>query len=257
MRKKKRYELDNLYYGKAKFDRCFLKDFEGNHVSMHYVRYRRNYRSNLVWLHFKYTEGLLKKYLNKPVEKLKECYYRKVKHLENCLSFERNFRYLLYSDYSKYTIIDGIISKNPNYRTYKRIDLTDEQVKYNYTHIINPGKVREVPIDDLSRYGTGLINNKPIYLGKLFCKVNKRIIFADVYHFYPHFLSSCHVNKKKLAVYSNNWIPVDTKVKSLDFIIDGENYGLGSLMYTVCKYEEISKDPSDIVHNSDNNCLDN
>ena len=66
MRKTKRWKLEDCYHGGGtKFDRNFVKNFEGTHMPIHRFRDRRNWRGTYAWVPSKYTEGLLQKYLNK------------------------------------------------------------------------------------------------------------------------------------------------------------------------------------------------
>lgn len=238
MKKTKRWKLEDCYYGGGtKFDRNFVNNYEGSRLQMHRVRDRRNRRSSHAWIRTKYTEGLLKKYINQPIENLEKAFNARVKNIKNPCSFKSAYSTLIYDYHSRwyrrvssfeYRIIDGILKINPEYKRYKSpyAIFKPYQLEYNKKHIINPGEVRCAPLDRYSNPNSGLKDLKPIYLGKLYVLVENEIHFVDVYHYYKHFydyqLRDPRIASKK-AYYEHEWIQVKTGIHSLDYYKEERN----------------------------------
>lgn len=239
MRKTKRWKLENAYYGSGdKFDRNYIKNYEGSHLPFHRMRERRNWRYPQTWIPNKYTLGLINKYIGKPIEALEEAYQARVKNVKNPESFKEAYQWIIYdfcdtrafrrAGHYKYILVDGIITKNPDYikrKPYKRF--TAKHLAYNEKHIINPGKVRRKPIDTYSKASSNMITKQPIYLGKLYVSFADGPHLMDVYHYAPEFDKWRVMTDRKLAEkkqrFEETWIPVKIGIHSLNCYVEEPN----------------------------------
>lgn len=119
MKKTKRWKLEGCYYGSGtKFDRNFIKNYEGTHLPIHRFRDRRNWKGSHAWIPHKYLEGLIQKYINQPIEALEEAYNNKAKDVKNHYPFKKAYSCLIYQfriyshyKYCNYEIVNGILKK--------------------------------------------------------------------------------------------------------------------------------------------------
>ena len=247
MRKTKRWKLEDCYYGGSiKFDRNFVKNFEGTHMPIHRFRDRRNWRDPYTWVPSKYTEGLLHKYLNKPIKALEEAFNRRAKDIKNHCSFKKAYSHIIFGinsqyhweepKFFKYKVIDGILVKNPEYKNYSLYKLKSHQYTYNYKHIINPGAIRSKPIGTYYGFAANsyMKDLRPIYLGKLYILFNNNLHLIDVYHYYRDFpewrLEKDFALRIKKENFNKEWIKVDIGLNSLDWFIEEPNPSYKNLL---------------------------
>lgn len=238
MKKTKRWKLEDCYYGGGtKFDRNYIKNFEGTHIPMHRFRDRRNWKSSHTPIHCKYLEGLIQKYVNKPIEALEQAFNSRTKNVKNHYTFKESFDHLIY-EYAthwnrhawayKYRIVDGILVRNPEYKSYKRFKpkgLKPYQNIYNIKHIKNPGIVRDYPIK--GGFNVGMRDRKPIYLGKLYVEFNDGGHLVDVFHYYKKFpewiMKKDASLQRKKAIFDAEWCNVNIGIKRLDAFVEESN----------------------------------
>ena len=243
MRKTKRWKLEGCYHGGGtKFDRNFVKNFEGTHIPIHRFRDRRNWRGTYAWVPSKYTEGLLQKYLNKPIRDLEEAFNRRAKDIKNHCSFRKAYSTIIYgisqihywkaSKYYKYIIVDDLVVRNPEYESHKyrnSYKFNTYQRTYNSKHIINPGAIRSKPIKSDWEFTANsyMKDLRPIYLGKLYVLLSNSLHLVDVYHYYKNFpewrLEKDPALRIKKENFNKEWINADIGLNNLDWFIEEPN----------------------------------
>lgn len=256
MRKTKRWKLEDCYYGGGtKFDRNFVKNYEGTHMPIHRFRDRRNWRGTYAWVPNKYTEGLLQKYLNKPLKALEEAFNRRAKDIKNHCSFKEAYSTIIYginqehywktSKYYEYIIVDGLVVRNPEYKSYKYhkpSKLKPYQYAYNSKHIINPGAIRSYPIGGLCFTANSHMKDlRPIYLGKLYVLFNDGGHLVDVYHYCKDFpewrLEKDPALRSKKENFYKEWVNVNIGIRRLDWFKEEPNPRYKDLQNIIKRYE--------------------